>query len=148
VRVHARSAAAAPLLWHLAAAPRWWPVWAPHLRRVRDTDGVPVRGEVALGDRLRIDSVAPLVGVHAEVTRVDPGRRWDFVVDLPGPWRLVSAHHVAPLPRGSRVTVALWLEGPAGGVVGWGPLRAYRPLAAWAVRRLAALADQHPEPRG
>lgn len=129
------------MLWRLAASPRWWPAWAPHLREVHGVEGDPAPRALAPGQRLTVHSVVPGVAVSATITRVEPPHRWDFAVALPGPWRLHSAHLVTPGAAGSRIAVVLWLEGPARGLGGaWGPLRAYQPVAAWAVRRLAALA--------
>lgn len=138
--VRARSAAPGPVLWRLLADPRHWAAWAPHIAAVTTLDPGPDAGPVRVGQRLRVRSVAG-PRVDAVVTLVDPGRRWDFRVALPGPWRLTSRHDVRTHADGSEALVALWIEGPAG-TAGLPALLAYRPLAQVAVRRLARLAAQ------
>lgn len=98
-----------------------------------------------VGQRLVIDGPGP-VAVRAEVTRLDPGRRWDFLMPLPGfLWALSSAHEVVPDAdgwSGCRVLVHLRVSGPAARLLERTALAAYVPLAHLSVRRLARLAER------
>jgi hypothetical protein len=139
--VSAWSSAPVEAAWALLATPAWWPAWAPHIRRVSDMDrrgAAPA--DLVPGQHLLVHG-PPAVAVRAEITAVEPLRRWDFVVRLPGPWRARSTHLVEPEDGGCRVTVHMALDGPAGAALTRTALAAYLPLAAIAVRRLARLAE-------
>lgn len=131
------SSAAPAALWALLADPVRWPDWAPHIRRA---DGR--RGAVVVGDEVVVRGHGP-VAVRTRITRVDPGRRWDFTVtSLPGPWSVNAAHAVVAAGTGARIVVGLRVRGPGAPLLGATALDAYRPLAGLAVRRLARLAEQ------
>ena len=143
VTVSAESSAPADRTWRLLATPSQWPRWAPHISAVEDLDGGDADREVRRGQHLRITSVGP-VRVQATVTRVDPGLRWDFRVLIAGV-ALDNTHEVQPTPEGVRVVVTMRTEVPRlppAVAVSDRALRAYRPLAALAVGRLARLAEQ------
>ncbi len=140
--VSASSAAPPEAAWALLATPAWWSAWAPHIRHVAGsskTEAAPA--DLAEGQELRIHGPGP-VAVRARITRVDPGARWDFAVDLPGPWRILNSHLVEPEGEGCRVTVHMVLQGPAGQLLTDTALAAYAPLATYSVRRLARLAER------
>jgi hypothetical protein len=140
--VSADSTAPPDATWALLATPAWWHVWAPHIRRVSDgTRGRAAPADLAIGQRLTIHGPA-LVSVQARITRVDPGRRWDFAVTLPGPWTIVNAHLVEPSGTGSRVVVHMVVDGPGGRLLSDTALAAYVPLAAYSLRRLSRLAER------
>jgi uncharacterized protein YndB with AHSA1/START domain len=137
VVVGADSAAPPAAVWALLADPARWPAWSPHIRRA---DGR--RGSVQEGDELVVRSYGPLA-VRTRITRVDPGRRWDFrVLTVPRPWVLEAAHAVVARDGGARVVVATRVRGPGAPLLALTALNAYRPLAALAVRRLARLAQE------
>lgn len=122
-------------LWRLLAAPAAWPDWSPHIRRVTSASGAAT---VTVGDTMRIDGWGP-VHVTAVITRVDPGSRWDFQVDLPAGHHVAATHEVLAAPRAVQVRMAL--RGPAPPPLAMALLHAYRPLAVLALRRLVTLAD-------
>lgn len=132
--VRARSSAAPAALWTLLADTRMWASWAPHITGVVTAEP----GVVRAGQHLRV--AGPMgVAVPATVTLVDAGRRWDFRVDLPGPWSVMSRHEVRRCTVGSEALVTMWVRGP-GGRAAMPALMAYRPIAEVAVRRLARMA--------
>lgn len=123
-------------LWRLLATPTQWPRWAPHIRRAtpRTTPAdLPLRS----GDRVRIDGWRP-VHVTAAITRVDPGSRWDFLIELPAGHRVTASHEVLDDPVAVRLRMTL--DGAAGRVAGDALLAAYQPLAHLALRRLVVIA--------
>jgi hypothetical protein len=139
--VSVRSEAPVEAVWALLATPAWWPVWAPHIRRVSG----PHRAEapppdLETGQHLLVHGPWP-VALRAEITHLELDRRWDFVVRVPGPWRVRNAHLVERAGTGSRITVHLALEGPVAGALTRTVLAAYLPLAVYSLRRLARLAD-------
>jgi uncharacterized protein YndB with AHSA1/START domain len=123
-------------LWRLLATPRQWPRWAPHIRRATPW-GAPADVPLHPGDRVRIDGWGP-VHVTAAITRVDPDRRWDFLVELPLGHRVHAIHEV--LPDTPAVRLHMTLDGAAGRVAGDALLAAYQPLAGLALRRLVTIA--------
>jgi hypothetical protein len=139
--VEARSDAPPEAAWALLATPAWWPAWAPHITRVSGDVGGPPPADLAVGQHLRIHGPGP-VAVRARITHLDPGRRWDFAVDLPGLWSIVNAHEVEPDGTGARVVVRMRVEGPLCGAISRTALTAYVPLAGYALRRLAWLAEE------
>lgn len=132
--VRARSRGAVADVWALLADTRQWSSWAPHITEVVTAEP----GIVRPGQRLRVRSPVG-VAVPATVTLVDPGRRWDFRVELPGPWSVVSRHDVRRCATGSEALVTMWVQGPVGSAA-LPALIAYRPLAEVAVQRLARMA--------
>lgn len=125
-------------LWALLASPAQWSRWAPHIRGATSTVGATT---VTAGDTVRIEGWGPL-RVTTTITRVDPGSRWDFSVDLPAGHRLVATHEVATEPPAVQVRMAL--RGPAPRPVGVTLLAAYRPLAVLALHRLVSLGGERP----
>ncbi|MFF8558427.1 SRPBCC family protein [Streptomyces albidoflavus] len=111
--------------WERYARPALWSQWAPHIRRV-ETDA----GRIAPGVRGRVFSYAG-VRVRFTVERVDEEqRRWTWRVGL-GPLVLRLGHEVTAAPGGGSRT-RLTVSGPLPVVV------LYRPVAAWALKRLVA----------
>lgn len=123
-------------LWRALATPAAWPRWAPHICATTMVPGPPGR-TVRTGDVVRIDSLGPS-HVTAAITRVDAPHRWDFQVDLPLGNHVEAAHEVLNAPTAVRVTMTV--RGPLPGPVAGTLLAAYRPVAAYALRRLVALA--------
>lgn len=124
------------LLWRLLATPAQWSRWAPHIRRATPRTAsadLPLRP----GDRVRIDGWGP-VHVTAAITRVDPGSRWDFVVQLPLGHRISASHEV--VDDTPAVRLHMTLDGVAGRMAGDAVLAAYEPLARLSLRRLVAIA--------
>lgn len=155
VAVRVPAGAAHPdALWRLLSTPELWPAWAPHIRRAEPElrpEGDPggtgrgagsradvTQGGSALrtGDRVRIDGHGPAT-VTALITLVDPPRRWDFLVHLPLGHQMIATHELVDDAAGVRVRMAV--HGPLPASVGSVLLRAYRPLADVALRRLVAL---------
>lgn len=134
-----RTAAPADALWTLLADPALWVTWAPHLRAVER--GPDRHGPVMPGEHLVVHGPSAL-RVDATVTRVDPGRRWDWEVRLPGPWTLLGVHAVLEEAPGRRVRVSMRVRGPLAPVADRTALAAYAPLADLALRRLATLAER------
>lgn len=123
-------------LWRLLAEPRCWSRWAPHIRRSRPVAAVG-DSTVAVGDRIRIDSVWP-VHVTPAITCVEPPTRWDFCVGLPLGHHLDASHEVLAAP--TRVRVRMHLRGPLPRPAGAALLAVYRPVALLALHRLVGLA--------
>ncbi|MBK3388490.1 SRPBCC family protein [Streptomyces albidoflavus] len=125
-RTVSRAGPAAPeTAWERYARPALWSQWAPHIRRV-ETDA----GRIAPGVRGRVFSYAG-VRVRFTVERVDEEqRRWTWRVGL-GPLVLRLGHEVTAAPGGGSRT-RLTVSGPQPVVV------LYRPVAAWALKRLVA----------
>lgn len=137
IEVAATTTAPREAVWQPFADPDEWSRWAPHIRRVEAQPGT-----VRVGDTVAIHGFPVPVRVRASIVRVDPGHRWDFEVDpLPG-ISLYGVHLVEDdaASGGRRVVVILAARGPLRRLTGL-LLRAYWPLAAVAVRRLARLAD-------
>lgn len=140
--VSASGTAAADRVWDLLSCPASWPAWAPHMRHVSHRDGHQSPGRVHVGQRLHVASLVPGLGVHVEVTDVQPGRSWTMQAQLP--FGAVEARHtVAAEQATTEATVDLRWVGPR--LVGVALLTAYRPVAAFAVRRLLALAESEAE---
>lgn len=116
------------VVWERYADPTRWADWAPHVRGVEvDVHGEDVRLQPGLSGRVR----GPMgLRVPFVVTAVDEERRtWSWTVRAP----LVTVHLDHTLAEVSDGTVAgLVLRGP------WPVIRAYRPVARWALRRLVA----------
>lgn len=132
-------------LWERLADPAHWACWAPHIVAVERPRGC--RGPVVAGEPLVVHG--PLgVRLHATVTRVDPGSRWDWRATPPGPWSLVGVHEILDVPRpdrpGHRVRVSQRIDGPLAALADRTALLAYAPLAELAVRRLASQARSRP----
>jgi hypothetical protein len=123
-------------LWRLLATPTQWPRWAPHIRRATPRTA-PADLPLRSGDRVRIDGWGP-VHVTAAITRVDPGSRWDFLVELPLGHRTNASHEVVDGPPAVRLHMTL--DGVAGRMAGDAVLAAYEPLARLSLRRLVAIA--------
>lgn len=123
-------------LWRLLVTPAQWPRWAPHIRRATPR-GAPADAPLRPGDRVRIDGWGP-AHVTAAITRVDPDRRWDFLVELPLGHRVRAIHEVLPDPPAVRLHMTL--DGAAGRVAGDALLAAYQPLARHALQRLVTIA--------
>lgn len=129
------------LLWTALADPARWPSWAPQVAfvtRPGERQGPVIAGELlvvhgALGTRL-----------PATVTRVEPGRRWDWRAGPIGPWSLQGIHEVLAVPGpgrpGHQVRVSMRVQGPVAALADRTALLVYAPLADLAVRRLAAVA--------
>lgn len=147
VVVRVRSRADAATVWPLLATPGRWPRWAPHVARAV-VDGAPADVHVQQGMRVRVHGHLPGVAVAAVVTLVEPGARWDFVADLPGPWSLSAAHAVRPAPGGSAIATRLRPTGPGAALLGRAALTTYAPLARFALTRLARLAERGPDRSG
>lgn len=141
VTVAATSAAPTDVLWALLSTPAWWSAWSPHIRHVTDAGdtGAAAPASLAEGDQLVIHGPRPL-RTTAEITTVEAGHRWDFEAAGLGPWSLLASHRAVPRAGGSRAIVTMRVSGPAGALASASVLRAYQPLAAVAVRRLATLA--------
>jgi hypothetical protein len=133
--VSADCAAPPETAWALLAAPACWPSWAPQIRRVEGP------AALAQGDRIVVHGPFP-VRVTATIATLVAGSRWDWVVHLPGPFRLFGAHVVEPRTGGCRILVHQRLLGPGTAILGPAGLAAYAPIARHAVRRLARLAEQ------
>lgn len=140
--------APAEAVWPLLATPAAWPRWSPQIVGVTAAPGGdnPGRTLERAGGRYVVHGPGP-VHVPVEITRVDPGERWDFRARLPGLWDLESAHVVHPAPPdapsfGTRISVQMVLRGPLGGLLDRTALLPYVPLAHLAVRTLARRAAQ------
>lgn len=142
VVVTTRATAPPSEVWRLLAQPGRWPDWSPHIRSVGSAlpDGAPPV-ELEEGQRLTVRSVWP-IGVRAEITRVEPGYRWDFVAHPAGPWSLENAHVIEPDAGGCSIGVAMRVLGPGAALLDQTALRAYGLLAQVAVDRLARLAER------
>lgn len=140
-------AAPADRVWQLLATPACWPAWAPHMAHVTGEDRRTAPGPVAVGQRLRIETVVPGVVVPVRVTDVEEGDSWTMVAELPVGEVRSSHRVVAGAGAGggeqTAVTVAMRWLGPAlPGPVPLGRLllAPYHPVAALSVRRLLHLA--------
>lgn len=134
-------AAPPDVAWELLATPARWPEWAPNVTRVTVARGHDARPPMLTEGQLLVVRTRGPVALRVRVSHVDRGRRWDWTIMLPGPWRLQAAHAVEPQAGGCRVSVTRRLEGPAARVTGPWLLRAETPLARRALRRLARLAE-------
>lgn len=134
-------------LWDALADPVRWPDWSPHILAVARPGGH--RGHVVAGEKLIVRGPVS-TRVTATVTRVDPGRRWDWRVGPAGRWSLIGVHEVLPAPAcdpsGCRVRVSMRVVGPLAAVLDRTALLVYAPLADLAVRRLAALTARRSGP--
>lgn len=139
--VTADTRAPAEVTWPLLCTPGWWPSWAPHIRQVTGGDRrTPPPSELEVGQRIALHGPPPL-RVKATICRVDPGERWDMLLDPLGPWRIRTGHLVQPLDgMHSRITIGILADGPLTDRSRLSPLLAYLPLARLSVHRLAALA--------
>lgn len=138
ITVTAAGEASAERVWALLAHPSCWPAWAPHMAHVSDPVDPGSPPSVHVGQHLRVHSIIPKVAVPVEVTEVEPGVSWTMQARLPfGAIR--SSHTVSRALDITTVSVQLRWTGPR--AVGIALLAGYRPVAAWSVRRLLALAE-------
>lgn len=124
-------------VWDLLTLPACWPAWAPHMRHVRGEAHGWAPGRVAEGQQLRVDvGIGP--GLRLHITEVRSPRSWTMVAATPLIGSVTSTHEV--LRRGGRTEVRVTVRADAPGGLAAMALRAYRPLAQHAVRRLVDLA--------
>ena len=128
LRYRARSAATPEAAWRLLAQPGCWSRWAPHVRGAWGLGTPEVQpgrhGAVMLGGALP---------VPVRITRVDPGRRWDWRVG----W-VDMRHEVAACPGGCEITITLAASPPLERGLGV----SYGPVIALLLRNLARVAAQ------
>lgn len=139
--VTARCAAPPSVAWRLLSTPERWPDWSPQIRAVTAADGGTPSKRLAPGDELAVHGYGPL-RVRARITRVE-ALRWDFDALLAGPLVLTSAHEVVPAADECVLLVGMRFRGLGAALLDRTALTAYLPLAAFAVRRLARLAEHH-----
>ena len=127
--------------WALLADPRRWPQWARPVRRVTITRGHDAQPPMLAGGQLLVVHGPRAVALRTRIDRVERGRRYDWTVDLVGPWSLHGMHAVEPTSAGCRLVADHHVSGPGASVA--------RPASAIAARwsrrslcRLARLAEQ------
>jgi len=114
--------------WALIACPSRWPEWAPHVRGGWHL-GWPQVQEGAFG-AARLFGAVP---VPARITRVDPGRAWEWRVGL-----VRMDHVVEGDEEGSVVRFTVNAPGPLEATL----RRTYGPFLQRLVERLARTADE------
>ena len=117
-------------VWERYTRPVWWPVWAPHLRRVDYPDAVVTPGTTG-----RVTGVGGVVAVF-RIDAVDhEARTWSWSVRS-GPLRLRLEHGVDPAEPGSEHPLGstAWLVTHAP----WPVALGYAPAARWSLHRLVS----------
>jgi len=106
--------AATPLtVWGVISDVERWPEWTPSVRSIKRYDA----GPLVLGSRARIEQ-PKLRPADWVVTRIEPGRGFDWVTRVPG-LVVTGGHWIEPISIGSRVTVSIRLEGLLSPMVSW-----------------------------
>ena len=99
------SAAGPEAIWPYYADVASWPVWDAGLEQVT-LDGPFVAGSCGT---LVVEGQPPL---SYELLKVDEGRGFSDVTDIPGVVRLVFHHTLEATPGGTRITHVIEAEGP------------------------------------
>src|SRR5215207_7326222 len=100
-------------VWQVLSDTDRWHEWTPSVTSVKRLGG----GPFAVGSRavIRQPKFPPALWT---VTAIEPGRSFTWISRAPG-LRVTGLHLVEPTAAGSRVTLAVEMQGPAAGLFGW-----------------------------
>ena len=104
-------AAPPPVVWAVMRDVERWPEWTTTVTRIERLDS----GPLTVGSRLRIRQ-PKLLPADWTVTEIADDRGFKSITR--GPGISVTAHHwIAPIERGSRVTLSIQFHGALGGLI-------------------------------
>lgn len=100
-------------VWAVIGDVERWPEWTPSVRSIKRYD----TGPLAVGSRARIEQ-PKLRPADWQVTRLEPGRGFDWETRAPG-LTVTGCHWIVPTRAGSQVTISIRLTGMLAPIVAW-----------------------------